>query len=254
MAPQIIIDAATGLGEALTAVLAREATRAFDERGRFGLALPGGSVATTFFPVIARDAGVLSDANFFWGDERAVPPDDAESNYGLARALLLDPLRVPPSRIHRMEAEADDIDAAASAYEAMMVQVLGAGGRLDVVLAGVGPDGHVCSLFPAHVLLTETQRRVAPVFDSPKLPAKRLSLTLPAIEDAGLVIVAAVGSAKASVVATALTDDQSALPVAEVTRRARRVLFLLDPSAARLVPSSHANLEVRSSTPETGSS
>jgi 6-phosphogluconolactonase len=153
-----------------------------------------------------------------------------------------------------MEAEADDMDAAAVAYEATMVQVLGPGGRLDVVLVGVGSDGHVCSLFPAHALLAETQRRVAPVFDSPKPPAKRLTLTLPAIEDAGLVIVAVVGSAKAPVIAAALTDGQSALPVAEVTRRARRVLFLLDPAAARLVPTSHANLEVRSSTPTTGSS
>jgi 6-phosphogluconolactonase len=248
MTARIIIDAATGLGETLTALLLHEAARAFEERGRFGLALPGGSVATTFFPVVARNADVLSGADFFWADERAVSQDDPESNYRLARVLLLDPLGVPPSRIHRMEADAEDLDAAAAAYEATLVRVLGSPGRLDVVLVGVGPDGHVCSLFPAHALLAETRRLVAPVIDSPKPPARRLTLTLPAIENAGLVIVAAFGPAKASAIGAALTDERSALPVAKVARRARRVLFLLDPAAGHLVPPSHANLGSRSPT------
>lgn len=231
MTPHVIIDSIHGLGTALSRVLQREGERALRERGRFGVALPGGSVATTLFPLIAREARFLSKAHFFWGDERAVPADDPESNYAAARPLLLDPLGVPPDRVHRMEAERDDLAAAASAYADEMTRVLDGGG-LDVVLVGVGPDGHVCSLFPGHALLDERTLPVAPVFDSPKPPARRLTLTRPALEAAGLVVVAAMGASKARAVAAALDDDASELPVALVKRGAQRALFLLDPQAA----------------------
>src|SRR5262245_4677777 len=110
-------------------------------KGRFAIALPGGSVAEAFLPVLAAAPVDWKGVDLYWGDERAVAPDDPESNFGLARRLLLD--RVAGARVHRMRAEAGDLDAAAREYEKELVP-------LDVALLGVGPDGHVCSLFPGH--------------------------------------------------------------------------------------------------------
>ena len=232
---ETLVDKAVFLGDALAARVAEEGRRALSERGAFTLALPGGSVATTFFPRLARMDFDWSLADFFWGDERAVPPADPESNYAVARSLWLEPARVPASRVHRMPADAPDLQAAAAAYGRELAARAGTPPRLDLILLGVGPDGHVCSLFPGHPLLAERQRRVAAVEDSPKPPPRRLTLTLPVLAAAELVVVAALGRSKAEVVREALEDKRSALPLALVARQARRALFLLDPGAARLL-------------------
>jgi len=132
----------------------------------FALALPGGSVAETFFPPLAEAPLDWREVEWFWCDERAVPPDHPESNFRLACELLLSRVPIDPARVHRMKAEADDLDAAAAEYEAELVAVLGGPRRFDVVLLGVGPDGHVCSLFPGHH--EESSRLVIAVTDSPK--------------------------------------------------------------------------------------
>ena len=168
----------------------------------------------------------------FWADERAVPPDDPESNYGIARRLWLEPAGVPDAAVHRMHGEAPDLAAAAKAYSDVLEVLRGAPPRLDLVLLGVGPDGHVASLFPGHPLLAEESRWVAPVADAPKPPPRRLTLTLPVLAGADHVVIAATGAAKASCVRAALDEPDSSLPVALVARRARRVTFLLDPDAA----------------------
>jgi 6-phosphogluconolactonase len=131
-----------------------------------------------------------------------------------------------------MPAEAPDLERAAAAYADEMARVLGTPPRLDLVLLGVGPDGHVCSLFPRHPLLREERLWVAAVEDAPKPPRRRLTLTLPALKAAELVVVAALGRAKARAVRAALDDPGSSLPLALVTRQARRVLYLLDAEAA----------------------
>ncbi len=212
---------------------------AFAERGRFALALAGGSVAQAFLPALARAAVDWKRTDFFWGDERAVPPDHPDSNYGLARALWLKEAGIPAERIHRMPAEvgadggADTgLDAAARDYEAEMRNRLGTPPALDVVLLGVGPDGHVCSLFPGHPLLDEKARFVVAVTDSPKPPPRRLTLTLPALAAARLLVVAAFGAAKAAVMREALEDPASRFPVALALRQAKQALVLLDPAAA----------------------
>src|SRR5262249_18355181 len=111
-------------------------------------------------------------------------------------------------------------------------QLLGRPPRLDFVLLGVGPDGHVCSLFPGHPLLAEERRWVAAIDDSPKPPPRRLTLTLPVLAAAELVVVAALGEGKAEVVRESVEEPASRLPLALVTRGSRRMLFLLDPGAA----------------------
>lgn len=235
MRPEIHVDHETGLARRLSGLFEEEAARAQARRGLCAVALPGGSVAAIFFPELARAQCDLGRTLFFQGDERAVPPDDPESNDRVARALWLGPAGVPPANVHRMPVEDPDPARGARAYEALLTRTLGAPPRLDMALLGVGPDGHVCSLFPGHPLLDERVRLVAAIDDAPKPPPRRMTLTLPMLWSAELLVVAALGSAKAEVLREALEDSASALPVAQAVRGARRAVLLLDPLAARLL-------------------
>jgi len=221
--------------ERLAADFQSEATRALAARGTFAVALPGGSVATQTFSTLAGLPIDWSGVHFFWADERAVPPSDPESNYAAAEALWLGPARVPAASIHRMPADQEDLNSAAELYARELTDVLGVGARLDYVLLGVGPDGHVASLFPrAAARLTERQL-VAAVFDAPKPPARRLTLTMTMLCRAERLAVAAFGEAKAVVLSRVIGDPQSELPLAEVLRCAPRPLVLADRAAAALV-------------------
>jgi 6-phosphogluconolactonase len=236
MAPRIFIGETPQLAERLAAIVAADAEAAIAGRGFFAIALSGGSVASSFFPRLALAPVDWSRALVFWADERAVPPADPESNYGAARGLLLEPAAIPPQRIHRMEGDAPDLARAAVAYGEAMEGLLGTPPRLDLVVLGVGPDGHVASLFPGHPLLLETQRTAMPVEDAPKPPPRRLTLTLPVLTAAAGVVIAAMGSAKADMIGAALEDPDSPLPVARVVRGAARVDMLLDAEAAARLP------------------
>ena len=211
------------------------AQAALERHGRFAFALPGGSTAEAFLPPLARAALDWSRLDFFWGDERAVAPDHADSNYGLTRRLLLDRVGVDPERVHRVAGEAEDREAAAEDYERALLRIVGDPPRLDLALMGVGPDGHVCSLFPGHPVLAERTRWVAAVYDSPKPPPARITLTLKTLAAAEVVCVAAFDEAKAEALRSALEDPGSSLPVARVAREATRAVFMLDPAAARLL-------------------
>lgn len=227
---EVVVDAVPALARILVERAEAAARRALGERGRFSLVLPGGSVAEAFFPVLAAADLDWTRADVFWGDERAVAPDHPDSNYRLARQILLG--RVSP-RVHRIPGEATDLAAAAAAYEREMRSALGEPTRLDLALLGMGPDGHVCSLFPGHPALDEPSRWVRAIEDSPKPPPSRITLTLPALALADTLVVAAFGSAKAEIVGEALRDPGSALPVARAARQASRVVFLIDAAAAR---------------------
>ena len=231
MLPEIIIDSPANLADRLAARVADDGLRALASRGRFAVALPGGSVARAFFPRFARDAFDWSRVDFFWTDERAVPVTDPESNYGLARSLWLDQAAVPADRMHRLEADAADLETAAARAGQDLVRCLGDPPRLDIVLLGVGPDGHVCSLFPGHVLLDEQHTWVGVETAAPKPPPRRLTLTMPTLTAAELVVVAGFGQAKAELISAALHDPASTLPVARALRQARRALVLLDRAA-----------------------
>jgi 6-phosphogluconolactonase len=197
------------------------------------LAVSGGSVATTFFPRWAAEATFdWGSTDVFWADERAVPPTDPESNYALARSLWLDAAHAPAGRVHRMPADGPDLAAAARDYDAELRRVVGERPVLDLVLLGMGPDGHVASLFPGHALLGETRRNVATVADSPKPPPRRLTLTLPVLTAARVVVIGAFGASKAGIVRVAIEEADSRLPAALVARGAPRAVWLLDAAAA----------------------
>ncbi len=233
-------DLVVAAPEALAWVFAeRFAAAATAARGRFSCALPGGSVAETFFPLLGRAPVPWNKVEFFWGDERAVGPDDPDSNYGLAKRLLLDPIGADPGRVHRLAGEGGDLDAAARAYEAEIVRVLGDPPHIDLMVLGLGPDGHVCSLFPGHPLLHERTRYVAPITDSPKPPPRRLTFTMRLLELADTVCVAGFGDSKAESIRAVIEDPDSQLPAALAVRAAPHAVVLVDPAAASLLRQSH---------------
>jgi 6-phosphogluconolactonase len=217
------------LAEAFARRFVAAAQAAQKARGRFHVALTGGSAAK-LYSRLAREPLDWNAIYFWWGDERAVPPTDEDSNFRLAKEALFDRASVPAANIHRMRGEGADLDAAARAYEAELRNDAPA---LDLVHVGVGPDGHVCSLFPGHALLAEKSRWVSSVTDSPKPPPRRLTLTLPVLHAARLLIVTATGAEKARVLFEARNDPQSALPIALATRPlGANAVWLLDPAAA----------------------
>jgi 6-phosphogluconolactonase len=234
MPVQRIVGPVPGLAERLAGVVEDAAREARLEGRPVSLAVPGGSVAESFFPRLASLDLDWDRVLVFFGDERAVAPDDPASNARLARDLWLDRAPIPLANVHRMRAEGEDLDAAARAYERVLLDVLGDPPRLDLALLGMGPDGHVCSLFPGHPALDETERYVLPVLDAPKPPPRRVTLTLLALARARTVVLAAFGAAKAEAVRSALDDPASTLPAARALRGAARAFALLDPAAARV--------------------
>jgi len=229
MRPEIVVDAREDLARIAVERFEQMVGDAVARHGRFACALPGGSVAETLFPGFARLRLPWEQVHVFFGDERAVAPSDPESNYGLARRLWLDAVA---ARVHAMPADRDDLDAAAESYAEDLRATLGDPPRIDLMLLGVGPDGHVCSLFPGHALLRERRRWVASVTDSPKPPPRRLTLTLPVIAAARAIWIGALDATKAAVIAEAIENEHSQLPVALAARSGPPTLFLLDHEAA----------------------
>jgi 6-phosphogluconolactonase len=193
---------------------------------RFAWALTGGSAAKSIYPLVEFPG--FERIHFFFGDERAVPPDHADSNYRLARETLLGRIDIAAVNVHRMRGEAGDLDAAAREYDADLAR----SGPLDLVHLGMGPDGHVCSLFPGGPALAERERACVAVAGSPKPPPRRLTLTLPALARAGEVWITVTGSDKAAAVRAAIDDRGSALPAALVTRGPAKVRWMIDRAAA----------------------
>ena len=218
-------------------------------RGYASLVLTGGRTGTAVLEHLrampARDAVDWSRVDLYWGDERFLPSGHPDRNETQARAALLDHVPVDPARVRAMEPSdgkfGDDPDAAAEAYAA----VLAAAARpeddvpvpsFDVLLLGVGEEGHVASIFPDSPAVHETERTVVAVRNCPKPPPTRISLTLPAIRAAQEVWLMTTGDSKAAAVAMALTGASEVQLPAAGARGKRRTLWLLDSSAASKVP------------------
>jgi 6-phosphogluconolactonase len=241
MKPRVVVGDLPELQRALATEFAAQAVEVIARRGKFIVALTGGSVAPAFFPALAALAVDWSRIEIFWIDERAVPPDHPESNYALASRLLLTPARVPAERIHRMHGELPDLEQAARRAADELKSIAGDPPHLDLAILGVGADGHVASIFPSRLgaradssavaRSAEADRPVIAIYDSPKPPARRLTLTLSVLASAGLVIVAALGESKADVMRAALHQSDAATPVADLLRRAPSCLVLLDGAA-----------------------
>ena len=208
---------------------------AIRRRGRFILALSGGSTPLAVCPLLVVPPRVRmldwSRVEFFFGDERAVPPNDPESNYNTARLALLDYLpRLRMNQVHRMPCELDDLDAGAWQYERELRGVIGGQGvpRFDLIWLGMGPDGHTASLFPGTEALNERARLVVANW-VPSLDAWRMTLTYPVLNEAREAMFVVTGEEKAPAV-VAVRSGTSRPPAAMV--RARRTLWLVDEAAA----------------------
>ncbi|HSE91961.1 MAG TPA: 6-phosphogluconolactonase [Methylomirabilota bacterium] len=217
------------------------AAAAAGARGRFMVALAGGSTPRRMYRLLAepawRDRVAWDRVEVFWGDERAVPPDHADSNYHMAATALLERVPVPSGRVHRIRAEAADLADAAREYQAEIARVFGVPEdgpppAFDLILLGMGADGHTASLFPGTTGLDERRRWVVS-HAVPSMRTERVTLTLPIINRAREIRFLVTGEDKAGRLREALTPPRGTpLPVQRVAPEAGRLVWLADRAAA----------------------
>jgi 6-phosphogluconolactonase len=238
------LDDAAALCAAGAALFQDAAAEALRERGAFSVALAGGSTPKGLYSLLA-DAARLRNAiqweqlDFFWGDERHVPPDHPDSNYRMAHDAMLSKVPVRPERVHRVRSEQPDAALAASLYEEEVRASVEPGAgipRFDLVLLGIGTDGHTASLFPGTRALSEPTRLVVENWVE-KLHAYRITMTLPLLNAARLIVVLAAGEEKGIPVREAVQPSGAghSLPVQLVRPEDGRLIWLLDRSAASLL-------------------
>ena len=212
--------------------------RAIRERGRFTVALSGGSTPRGLHNELASNfASQLEWQNvfFFFGDERHVPPDDPESNYRMANESLLSKLAIAPDHVFRIPAELPDAGEAAQSYERTLRDFFrvpqGSFPRFDLILLGMGPDGHTASLFPGTTALEEEEHWVVANW-IPKFSVFRITMTLPVLNNAASVLFLVSGGEKAEMVRRVLKDPSAGLPCQSVQPGDGALLWFLDQAAA----------------------
>ncbi|HYL79732.1 MAG TPA: 6-phosphogluconolactonase, partial [Candidatus Acidoferrum sp.] len=211
----------------------------------FTVALSGGSTPKALFRLLAgegdgsfRGRVPWNRAQVFWGDERHVPPDHPDSNYRMTYDTLLSRVPVPPENIHRIRTEDPDADKVAESYERTLRSVFrlaeGQLPRFDLVLLGMGPDGHTASLFPGTPALHERKRLVVGQWVE-KLQTHRITLTPPVLNNAALVVFLVSGAEKAETLRAVLLGEYQPerFPAQLVRPTGGRLLWLVDRAAAR---------------------
>jgi 6-phosphogluconolactonase len=234
----VVARDASGVAGEAGARIAAALQRAIAANGSATLALSGGNTPRDAYALLARDSAIdWSKVSLFWVDERAVAPTDDRSNFRWAKATLLDPAGIAPHQVHRMPAESPDGAAAAREYErTVRAQVSpDAAGvpAFDVLVMGVGDDGHTASLFPGEPTVDVVDRLVVAVPAGMGREA-RLSLTATAIEHARHVFVLAVGAGKRAALERvwSLEGDLRATPARVIRRCLGAVVWIVDPPAA----------------------
>jgi len=231
--PQELFDAAAE-------EVVRTANEATASRGRFTIALSGGSTPKNLFNLLATNARTSLPWDrmfFFWGDERHVAPDDPESNYRMAEETMLSKIPVAAGNVFRIKAENPDADAAALEYEQTLRQFFqlepGKVPAFDLILLGMGPDGHTASLFPGTDALKEKSRLVVANWVE-GLKTSRITLTLPVLNAARCVTFLVGGTDKATALRAVLEEDVPAeqYPSKLVKPSHGKLIWLLDRAAA----------------------
>ena len=228
--------------------LARRAAELFAElanqsvsaTGRFAVAFSGGSTPRALYSLLADPSFShripWSATYVFWGDERYVPSDHPESNYRMAAETLLSKVPIPTENIFRMPAENENAELAATEYEQALRDFFrpkpDEAPRFDLILLGLGEDGHTASLFAGTAALQERRRLVVANY-VPKLTSFRLTLTLPVFNHAANVVFLVSGEGKASVVKEVLEGSGTSLPAQLIRPESGRLLFLLDRQGAK---------------------
>lgn len=237
-------------GELISAVAARFLSKTadiVDDRGTAHVCLTGGTVGIAVLAAVgaspSRDAIDWSRVHFWWGDERWVPADSDDRNDRQARQALLDVLDLPAAQLHAFPASDGGLtlDEAADAYAAELARFARKDvphPRFDITFLGVGPDGHIASLFPDRSGIRETERTVVAVRDSPKPPPERLSLTRPVLNASARIWLVLAGADKASALGLALAGaSYNEVPAAGAKGR-KRTVFFVDRDASAEVPES----------------
>jgi 6-phosphogluconolactonase len=236
------------LSAAAAPACVRGARDAVAAGGRFTVALAGGSPPTRLYHLLTvdpfRNQVDWQRVEVFWGDERCVPPDHADSNYRMAREAMLEHLPIPAEHVHRIEAERADRDAAARDYQAILARVLGVNEdaeppALDLILLGMGPDGHTASLFPYTQALDETTRWVV-ANHVPQLHTDRLTLTRPILNRAHEVLFLVAGADKAERLVEVLTgpSEPKRLPSQSIQPSGGQLVWFVERAAAARLPPS----------------
>lgn len=218
---------------------ADEATSA---RGGFRVALAGGSTPRTLYTLLASEGWrgriAWSETHVCWGDERHVPPDHADSNYRMAEETLLTHVPVPMENIHRIKAEQEDADEVAAEYEETLRESFHTGTgelpRFDLVLLGMGADGHTASLFPNTDALQAPRNRLAVAVWVERFTQNRITLTLPVLSNARCVMFLVAGEDKAETLRAVLEDETAGerFPAKLVRPAEGKLLWVVDKAAA----------------------
>jgi 6-phosphogluconolactonase len=217
-----------GLSQAAAKYVYLLGRKSVARRGRFDLLLAGGKTPCELYRLLSEgtrnERSLWRNTHIYWGDERAVGAEHPESNYGMARECLLDRLELRPEQVHRIEADGPDLAAAAEQYEQVLPE------RVDVLLLGVGADGHTASLFPCSLALKERSRR-AMAIEAPVEPKLRVTVTPAVIAAARNLVVAVSGSDKAAALRRVFDKhgDVDHTPA----RLARRGTWFVDHAAAQ---------------------
>ena len=226
------------LSRAAAEELVSIAQAAVKEYGRFAIALSGGQTPRLLYQLLAREYRAVVPwhrTEIFWGDERYVSPEDRRSNYRMAKEAMLDHVPIPRDHLHPMPTLVPDFEEAAEAYEAtLMSHFPGQWPRFDLILLGLGPDGHIASLFPHNPVLAEEARVVAAVRDENADPPLRLTLTLPAIKHAANIHFLIAGKSKATALARALAPNANpeSSPAAAIKPIEGQLVWWVDEAAA----------------------
>jgi 6-phosphogluconolactonase len=237
-----VLPSAEAAAQKASALFSTRVMEAVAERRRCNIALAGGSTPRMLYSVLADTVGDCDvpwgSVHVFFSDERDVPHDHLDSNYHTAQRTLLDFVPIPPQQVHPMPADSDDLQVGAESYERAIRQAVPAEAdgipRFDIVLLGVGADGHTASLFPGSEALGETERLVLSPF-VPSLGRHRMTFTFPLINAARCVMMLITQSDKASVVAEMFdpAGAVNAAPASRVHPTAGEHLVVLDAAAAQ---------------------
>lgn len=205
--------------------------------GQFSIVLSGGNTPRRLHEILAtdyRDAVPWADTHVFWGDERWVPHDHPDSNFRMADETLLRHVPIPTGQVHPMPTQLDDPEVAADAYQTQLAELFeGKLPRFDLILLGMGSDGHTASLFPTSAALVEATAWVMPS-EAPSEPRQRLTLTLPVLNNAAYVVFLISGSDKRTPMAMALDSatDSVTCPAAAVRPHSGQLHFYVDQAAS----------------------
>ncbi len=233
---KVIADLET-LSQRVAGEVARLIEEGLRERGRVALALAGGHTPRRLYQILAETYRKIpwERIHLFWSDERCVPSDHRESNFAMAKETLLSKIQIPPENVHRIPAELEPPERAARAYEQTLRDFFDCEDRtFDLILLGVGPDGHTASLFPCTAALREETRWVRAVTAPPSYAIRqRITLTLPVLNKACSAFFLIHGAEKREIAQAILSDPQAAAKryPAAIVRPQEHLIWFLDEAA-----------------------